>query len=83
MRKKPENNSKKTPNFFWEAAAGQRAPASIEVTVFFAAKFTANAVGGIRTLDSSLACLLLYHCTTLSLVSRIRYLSSYIILNRE
>ena len=49
----------------------------------FCAKFTANAAGGIRTHDLSIACLLLYHYTTLWLVSRFRYLSSYIILNRE
>ena len=49
----------------------------------FCAKFAANAAGGIRTHNLSLACLLFYHCTTLSLVFRFRYLSSYIILNRE
>jgi len=49
----------------------------------FCAKFTANTAGGIRTHDLSLVCLLLYHCTTLWLMSGFRYLSSYIILNRE
>ena len=49
----------------------------------FCAKFAANVAGGIQTHDLSLVCLLLYHCTTPSLVSRFRYLSSYIILNRE
>ena len=49
----------------------------------FLAKFAANAAGRIRTHDISLVCLLPYHCTILSLVSRFRYLSSYIILNRE
>jgi len=52
-------------------------------SVHFCAKFAANAAGGIRTQDLSLTCLLLYRCTTLSLLSRFRYLSQYIILKQE
>ena len=84
MRKKPKNNSKifQKKNF----GGGRHQPASARLhrsRCIFCAKFAANAAGGIRTHDLSLACLLLYHCTTMSLVSRFRYLSSYIILNRE
>ena len=70
--------------FFFGGGHHQPAPARLHRSrCIFCAKFAANAAGGIRTHDLSLACLLLYHCTTLSLVSRFRYLSSYIILNRE
>ena len=81
-------NAKKKPkiiaNFFF--GGGHHRPASARLhrsRCIFCANFAANAAGGIRTHDPSLAYLLLYHCTTLSLVSRFRYLSSYIILNRE
>jgi len=84
IRKQTKNNSK---NFF----GGRPPPASVlpsnatghRSRCIFCAKFMANAAGGIRTHNLSLVCLLLYHCTTLSIVSRFRYLSSYIILNRE
>ena len=81
-------NIKKTPKiiakFFFGGGRHQPAPARLHRSrCIFCPKFAANAAGGIRTHDLSIACLLLYHCTTLSLVSRFRYLSSYIILNRE
>ena len=80
LRKKPKNNSK----IFFRGGRHQPAPAHLHRSwCIFCAKFAANAAGGIRTHDLSLACLLLYHYTTLSLVSGFLYLSSYIILNRE
>ena len=84
MRKKPKNNSKIFQKKNFGGGRHRPAPACLHRSrCIFCAKFAANAAGGIRTHDLSLACLLLYHCTTLSLVSRFRYLSSYIILNQE
>ena len=84
MRKKPKNNSKIFQKKKFGGGRHQPAPARLHRSrCIFCAKFAANAAGGIQTHDLSLTCLLLYHCTTLSLVSRFRYLSLYIILNRE
>ena len=84
MRKNPKNNSKIFQKKIIGGGCHQPAPARLHRSrCIFCAKFAANAAGGIRTHDPSLACLLLYHCTTLSLVFRFHYLSSYIILNRE
>ena len=81
---KMRKNQKIIAKFFKKKIGGGRhrlAPARLHRSrCIFCAKFAADR---IRTHDLSLACLLLYHCTTLSLVSRFRYLSSYIILNRE
>ena len=48
----------------------------------FSRKFHGYAADGIRTQDLPLRTNLLYHYTTLSLVSRFRFSSQYIILNR-
>jgi len=48
----------------------------------FSRKFRSNATDGIRTRDLPLRANLLYHYTTLSLVSGFRFSSQYIILNR-
>ena len=48
----------------------------------FRAKFAANAAGGIRTRDLSLARSLPYHCTTHSYTSIFSFTSLNIILNR-
>ena len=78
MRKNPKIIAK----FFFGGGRHRSAPVYLHRSrCIFCAKFAANTAGGIRTHDLSLACLLLYHCTTLSLVSRFRYLSSYIKLN--
>ena len=69
--KKPKNNSKKTRIFFF--GGGHHRPARARLhwsRCIFCAKSAANAAGEIQTHDFSLASLLLYHCTTLSLVSR-------------
>ena len=82
--KKPKNNSKKTRIFFFGGSHHRPARARLHRSrCIFCTKSTANVAGGIQTHDLSLTSLLLYHYTTLSLVSRFRYLSSYIILNRE
>ena len=65
---KCEKNPKIIANFFFGGGRHQPAPVRLHRSrCIFCAKFTANAAGGIRTHDLSLACLLLYHCTTLSL----------------
>ena len=82
--KKPKTNSKIFQIFFFRGDHHQPTPTRLHRSrCIFCTKFGANADGGIRTHDLSLTGLLLYHCTTLSLVSRFRYLSSYIIQNRE
>ena len=48
----------------------------------FSRKIRVYAAGGIRTRDLPLRANLLYHCTTLSLMSGFRFSSQYIILNR-
>ena len=66
-------NSRRTP-----PASHSPTPSNSQVTAFF----MHYAAGGIRTCDLSLTCNLLYHCTTLSLVSILHFLSPHIILNR-
>ena len=82
MRKNPKIIAKIFIFFRGRPPPASARPSSSK-SVHFCAKFVANAAGGIRTHDLSLACRLLYHYITLSLVSRFHYLSSYIILNRE
>ena len=67
-------------NFFsGEAATSQRPPVFIEVGAFFTLNpRLTRPVGFELTTSPSRVC-----CTTMSLVSRFRYLSSYIVLNRE
>ena len=72
--------TRKNGNFFLIGGGPHRpAPAHLR---HFSRKFRSNAADGIRTRDLPLRANLLYHCTTLSLVSRFRFSSQHIILNR-
>ena len=80
IRKKSKNNSKIFQKIFsGEAATRQRPPVFIEVGAFFALNPRLTRPAGFE-LTASPSCVC---CTILSLVSRFRYLSSYIIINRE
>ena len=66
---------------FFLIGGGPHRSAPIHLRLF-SRKFHGYAADGIRTQDLSLRTNLLYHYTTLSLVSRFRFSSQYIILNR-
>jgi hypothetical protein len=76
-RKNLEKIAKKNSG---EAPTGQRV--KVVSRGIFRAKFACYAAGGIRTHDLPLARNPLYYYTTLSLVSRFRFGSPYIILNQ-
>ena len=78
--KKWEFLSQKNGNFFL-IGGGPHRSAPIHLRLF-SRKFHGYAADGIRTQDLPLRTNLLYHYTTLSLVSRFRFSSQYIILNR-
>ena len=66
---------------FFLIGGGPHRSAPIHLRLF-SRKFHGYAADGIRTQDLPLRTNLLYHYTTLSLVSRFRFSSQYIILNR-
>ena len=72
--------TKKIVNFFLiDGGPHQSAPIHLRL---FSRKFHGYAADGIRTRDLLLRTNLLYHYTTVSRVSRFRFSSQYIILNR-
>ena len=70
---------KKKEIFFYQWRPHRSAPTHLR---YFSREFHGSATDVIRTRDLSLCTYLLYHYTTLSLVSEFRFSSQYIILNR-
>ena len=81
--KKAEKNGNFYPKkmIFFLIGGGPHRSAPIHLRLF-SRKFHGYAADGIQTRDLPLRTNLLYHYTTLSLVSRFRFSSQYIILNR-
>ena len=80
--KKTRKNGKKwKKNGIFFIGGGPHRPAPTHLR-HFSREFYGHAANAIRTRDLSLCTYLLYHYTTLSLVSEFRFSSQYIILNR-